>query len=335
VRRIAVVRNDRLGDLVVTTPAIAALRAAYPDAKLTLVVRPLTAPLARSIDGVDEVIEDPGSLAGLADVLRNAKTDLMVSIAIGARNALAGVTARIPERVGPGHRPYSPLFTRTVNEHRHDGERHEVEYALSYAHCAGAAGGPASFPIRVPPEDDARARGWLLENEIHPPFVVLHPGSGGSCPAWPVESFLELANRLIEERRSVVLSIGPADVTALMHVAEHSPRIRSIPRFTSDLPDLAALLRLASLVVSNSTGPLHLAAALGAPTLALHAPWPTCGVSRWGPYAGNGWALTADGENATSWSRAQRLRRGAELMATLPTEAVLDAIHRILEEGPR
>jgi ADP-heptose:LPS heptosyltransferase len=324
VRRIAVVRNDRLGDLVATIPAIAAMRRAYPAAHLTVVTRPLTAPLARTIDGVDAVAEDPGTLSGLTRVLREAAPDLLVSIAIGGRTAFAAIAAGIPHRVGPGYRPYSPLFTRTVNEHRSGGERHEVEYALSYAHRSGASAGPASFSIGVGADEDARLRGWLMASEVRTPFVVVHPGSGGSCPAWPVERFLDLCGMLLEERRSVVLSVGPGDVPALMSIAGDTARVRAIPRFTGELPELAALLKGAALVVSNSTGPLHLAAALGTPTLALHAPWATCGVSRWGPYAANGWAIVAGNEEA---------KREPEVMAKISTDTVHDAVHWILNES--
>lgn len=324
VRRIAIVRNDRLGDLVVTIPAVVALRKAYPGAHLVLVVRPLTAPLARRIDGVDEVLEDPGTLSGLTRTLREATPDLLVSIAIGGRAAFAGVAAGIKHRVGPGYRPYAPLFGRTVNEHRSGGERHEVEYALSYAHRAGASGGPASFPIRVTPEEDAATRAWLEANEVRAPFVVLHPGSGGSCPAWPVDRFLDLAGVLVEDRRSVLLSTGPGDVPVLMSIAGNTPHIRALPRFTGELPELAAMLKQAALVVSNSTGPLHVAAALGTPTLALHAPWPTCGVSRWGPYAENGWAIVAG---------TKETKKGPEVMASISTQSVLDAVHWILERS--
>ena len=126
------------------------------------------------------------------------------------------------------------------------------------------------------------------------PLIVLHPGSGGSCPNWPLRSFLELARGLRGAGRAVAVTTGFRDRELAESIRREETGADSLPIFEGDLPDLAAILHEASLVVSNSTGPLHLAAALGTPTLALHAPWPTCGPVRWGPYAGNGWALVAD-----------------------------------------
>jgi ADP-heptose:LPS heptosyltransferase len=90
------------------------------------------------------------------------------------------------------------------------------------------------------------------------------------------------------------------------------------------LSGLAARLARAAVVVGNSTGPVHLAAALGRPTLMLQAPWPSCGVARWGPYADNGWVLVAEHDAAMRWSRRQRARHHAGLMAAIPSRAVLD-----------
>ena len=76
---------------------------------------------------------------------------------------------------------------------------------------------------------------------------------------------------------------------------------------------------------------MHLAAALGTPTLALHAPWRSCGVSRFGPYADNGWGLVAEDAAAATWSRARRARDGAALMAAVGPDTVLGAARALLE----
>ena len=102
-----------------------------------------------------------------------------------------------------------------------------------------------------------------------------------------------------------------------------------LPLFGGDLPTLAALLRRAALVVSGSTGPVHLASALRTPTLAIQAPWAACGVTRWGPYSDNGWGLVAEHPRAPGWSRRERARHGAALMAAVSPEVVLTHVRRI------
>jgi ADP-heptose:LPS heptosyltransferase len=333
VRRLAVVRNDRLGDLVLTLPAVAALRAAYPSAWLALVVRPATAPLARIVEGVDEVIEDDGRPGTLHDALALFRPDLLVAIAPGGRTSWAALRARVPHRVGTGYRLYSPMFERTVDERRSAGARHEAEYALAFAHRAGAPGGAARFPIRVPDTASESLAAWLGEHQVPERWVVLHPGSGGSCPAWPAGHFVRLAALLRAEGVPVVFSVGPTDETIARALDDAPAQVRRAARFAGDLPTLAALLGRSAVVVSNSTGPLHLAAACGAPTLAFHAPWPTCGVARWGPYAENGWGLVAELPEALAWSATLRRERGEELLSALSPATALACVLSLLESG--
>ncbi len=327
VDRLLVVRNDRLGDLVVTVPAVAALRRTYPQAKLGLVVRPDLAPLARMVDGVDQVVD--------AARMEEFDAQLLISVSPGSGIPRRARKARIDHRVGSGYRLYSPLFHRTVNERRSAGLRHEAEYALSFAHRAGAAAGPACFPIRIPDDVGQRARDWLAASEIDPEFVLLHPGSGGSCPPWPCGHFIELAGLLQANGVAIVFSLGPddADIRRTLEVA--SGPLRDVPRFDGAITDLAALLRLPRVVVSNSTGPLHLAAAVGTPTLGVYPPWSTCHPSRWGPYADNGWALVAWSDEAMRWSRRQRRGSGAELMRALSPACVADRLFSLFPDLPR
>jgi len=331
VRRVAVVRNDRLGDLVLTLPAVAALRAAYRAAWLAVVVRPATAPLARVVEGIDEIVEDDGQPDALARALTAFRPDLVVAISPGGRTPWAALRARAPHRIGTGYRLYSPLFERTVDERRSGGTRHEVEYALSFAHRAGARGGPARFPLRIPEASIESLESWLAAHRLAGRWVVIHPGSGGSCPAWPVGHFVRLAALLSAEDVPVVLSVGPSDHATAKALDEAPTAVRRAARFSGDLPTLAALVGRSALVVSNSTGPLHLAAACGAPTLALHAPWTTCGVPRWGPYAENGWGLVADLPEALEWSARERRERGEGLLGAVSPTTTLACVLSLLE----
>ncbi len=310
-----------------TIPAVSALRRTYSQAKLGLVVRPDLAPLAEMVEGVDEVVD--------ANELAKFDAQLLISVSPGSEIPRQARKARVEHRVGPGYRLYSPLFHRTVNERRSGGLRHEAEYALSFAHRVGAAGGAACFPIRVPDDAEQRARNWLVASQVDPEFLLLHPGSGGSCPPWPGEHFMRLAGLLQDQGVPLVFSLGPDDGEVRQLLDSASGALRDVPRFDGALTDLTALLRRARLVVSNSTGPLHLAAAVGTPTLGVYAPWPTCHPSRWGPYAGNGWAIVAWSDEAADWSRRQRRGSGDELMRALSPEHVAGRVLNLLQDLPR
>jgi len=331
VRRLIVVRHDRFGDLVLTLPAVDALRRAYPEARLALMVRPDLAPLARMVPVVNDVLEAEADRARLRGEIERYAADLIVCISRAAGMSRVAARARVKRRVGTGYRIYSPFFTRTVNERRRAGSRHELEYALSFAHRAGASPGPETFPLQVDDASRTAALEWLASVRVDGPFALLHPGSGGSCPRWPVRRFIEVADRLLASGARVVFSIGPEDAVCEEVLDAARAHVRDLPRFSAGIDRLAAVLDVAAVVVSNSTGPLHLAAALGTPTLGVYAPWSTCGVVRWGPYAANGWALTAECREATRWSREERLQLGEQLLAAIPPEVVADCAAALLE----
>ncbi len=336
VRRLVVVRDDRLGDLVHSLPPVDEMRDDYPAAELTLMVAPGLAPLAERVVGVDRVLEASPDKDGLRDQLAKLDPELLVCISRSARVALAAARAGVRHRVGPGRRFFAPLFHRRVDEPRRSGPRHELEYALSFAHRAGAGPVEARFPLRIGPELERSARGWLEERGVEPPCVVLHPGSGGSCPRWPAGHFLSLAGLLVGQGIRPVLTLGPADDEARLQLAAADEPVRALPNFRGELPALAALLARADLIVSNSTGPLHLAVALGTPALAIHAPWASCGVGRWGPYHAEGWGIVVEHPEANEWSRAERRRRAAGLMEALAPEQVLAAARKLLGgQAPR
>lgn len=334
VRRLLVVRNDRLGDVILTLPAIAALRATYPDAWLGFMVHPGVAPLVRHVPAVDEIVLDPGDLPGAQQRIAAFRPDLIVCISRGSRIPWAARKAEVPARIGTGYRVYSRLFDRRVEERRRGAGLHEAELALSFAHRAGAPEGDADFPIRVPQEAADSARNWLALHGIDGPFVVLHPGSGGSCPSWPVGHHIQMATLLEGQGRRVVFSIGPGEDHVTAALDDEHPRIRRLPRFDGGLLALAALTSIATLVVASSTGPTHVAAALGTPVLAFHAPWPTCSASRWGPYAENGWALVAASEEARRWGRSQRRRMGALLMQEISPPTALACVEDLMDGRP-
>jgi len=323
VRTVAVARLDRLGDVVLSLPALAALRAGYPGARLAVLVRESLVPLIRMVEGVDDAIGVGPGAGRLAARLGAIEPDLLVCISRGPAPAWAGVRARVRHRVGAGHRFYSVLFERRVDEHRRGGGRHEVEYALSFAHRAGAAAGPERFGIVVPDGAERSTADWLQSRGLgRAGFVVLHPGSGGSCPSWPAESWARLVTLLRDAGRQAVISLGPGDAATGAAFDAAAGAAREAPRFSAGLAELAALARRAATFAGNNTGPLHLAAAVGAPVLGLYAPWATCGASRWGPYSGNGWALVADSAAGSRWTRRRRRRDGSALLAAVTPETV-------------
>lgn len=335
IRRIVVIRNDRMGDLVLTLPAIHALRACYPSAWIAVLVRNEVAPLAGMAEDVDEVIVDPVDSGALVRILEEYRADLALCISREARSSWAVWKAGVPRRVGTGFRIYSPLFHRRVDEHRQAGTRHEVEYALAFAHrCGAGSSDRARFPLKVPGTARESLENWLELQKVGRPFVVLHPGDESVCPAWPASQFVELATHLEGEGVPVVFSLGTGNVPFSEMLDGEHPAIRSRPRFCGDAAALAALLSHSAAVVDGGGGPVHLAGALGVPALAFHAPWPSCGVGRYGPYSADGWAIVAELEEALHWSGRKRGRMAERLMAGIPATTALRCVRSFLQGEP-
>ena len=289
-RRILVVRTDRLGDLILSFPVIEALRKAYPLSEIDLLVNPYAVPLARLQRSVRHVWADSyQGIRGFRDLvrwLRDRSYDSVFHLYPRPRLALATCMASIPARVGTRYRYYALLFNHRVPLHRKGSGMHERDLNLLLLQSQGIPTEGAEAGIEIPEQIRRETIELLQQMGIHAPepLVVLHPGSGGSSLNWPPESFGRLASILVQagfcvlvtgaktEQETVrtVLSTGGGGIVDL------SGRL--------DLAHLAALLQAVDLVVTNSTGPLHLADALGTQAVGLFSPFESALPDRWAPY---------------------------------------------------
>jgi ADP-heptose:LPS heptosyltransferase len=309
--RILIVRPDRLGDVILSTPVFEAIKRHYPRAHLCALVRENVAPLLRGLSSVDEVmVYDPDrkhrglkGLLLLAAQLRKREFRIGVVLQSNWRIALALVLGRVLYRVGPLSKPHSFVFyNRGVRQHRSLVEMHESDYNLQLVRRLGIRVPSRKLPTRVhlPEESLTQAKAWLEERGWDParPLVAVHPGMGGSALNWPEAHYIELIRALIREGRAVLLTAGPSEAAlatrvqgALGDLASSSALAAGAGRFMSyvnpgddPVTFLGALYRHASLVIAPSTGPLHLAVAVGTPVVTFYPPIRVQSALRWGPY---------------------------------------------------
>jgi len=287
-KKILLVRTDRLGDVILSTPVATALKRRYPHAAIAMLVNGYTREVVEGHPHIDQVLIDEGqSPFALAGKLREQQFDMALALHPTVRLALAMFLARIPTRVGTGYRLYSLLFTHRVYEHRKKGERHELDYNLHLARRVGAELDQVQFHLSVSPQMEGnvarRLAQWGIEESDR--LVVLHPGSGGSARNWPARHFAALVDRLTDELDAKVVVTGTAKESGLVSEVYRCAQRKPI-RCDAGLPlqELAALLKRADLVIANSTGPLHLAVAVGTEVIGLYCPIIPCLPSRWGPY---------------------------------------------------
>lgn len=318
-RRIVAFRLDGLGDLLMTTPALRALATTRPDVRLTLVTSPVAEPAARLLPFVDEVLvydapwvkatapkpDVQGDLRFLGRLMAGA-FDLAVVFTVETQSALptalAAYLAGIPARLAYSRENPYQLLTHRLHERAPDEPQpHEVLRALRLVEHGGFRRDGTHLSLRVPPDAMRRVRRILGSLGLAPshgagprrPWAVLHPGASAPSRRYPPERLAEAARLLAARGWGIVVAGGPGDVEAADLVARAGAGT-SLAGWL-DLGELAALLAVAPVAIANNSGPMHVAAAMGTPLVALyaqtnaqHTPWevPTWLLTRAVPCAG-------------------------------------------------
>ena len=278
-RHILLIKPSSLGDIVHAMPTCAAIRRAYPKARLTWLVKREWAGLVERIDGVDRVWSVESTITGwLSQVspLRAEHFDLIVDLQGLFRSAAIGWLSGSPLLVGFANgREGSPWFySRRVPVPQL--EMHAVDRYLLVAKAVGAvAFGTPKFSFRIPQADHDEVDRLLSRSGVAPgtSWVAMNVSARWPTKRWPAASFAEVADRLQQEGYGAVVMIGGpderADVAAVSRMMK-TPAIDLAGATTVGL--LPALLSKASLLITNDSGPMHIAAGVGTPVVALFGP---------------------------------------------------------------
>jgi heptosyltransferase-3 len=290
IKKILLIRTDRIGDVVLSLPMLPLLKNEFPNASITVMVRSYTKELVEAHSDVSEVMlwDENNSLFDYVKVLKEKHFDLAILPYPRFNLALITFLSGIRIRVGTGYRWYSFLLNKKIYEHRKDAKRHEVEYNINLLKAIGIeANGVPQFEFTVSDETKTKIANILETDGIIPStkIVVLHAGSGGSARDWKIEKFAELGDVLqMKERLRVVLTGGKNEIQ-LISLLESKMKTKPL-NYTGkfSLQELGALFNRASVFVSNSTGPLHIASMVGTPVVAFYPPIIQCSPMRWGPF---------------------------------------------------
>ncbi|NJD68360.1 MAG: lipopolysaccharide heptosyltransferase II [candidate division NC10 bacterium] len=277
VRSILVASPNWLGDAVLALPALANLRHSFPGARIALLVRPWLSPLFRSLPCVDELIELPprGELLWAATVLRQRSFDLALLFPNSFRFALIGWLARIPHRIGYIADGRGPLLTVGVRPSS-GAVLHQAEAYLGLLRALKWDAWVRPGGFLLPPESAAEAEKLLTESGLPPHSLVIGitPGASyGTAKRWPIERFAAVAERLADRFDAIALLFGSSREASLTKILRD--RIRgTVIDFggRTGLTELASLLKRCTLLLTNDTGTMHLASALGIPCVALFGP---------------------------------------------------------------
>lgn len=302
--RILLVRTDKIGDVTLTTPAIAALRKKYPDAYLCGLVSPMAAEIYRMNPHLNShIVVDPEIYTGflgfwrLVRRLRQEKFHAAVVFQTKKPVAFAILFAGIRFRIGPYSKWWS-WFCYNVGrrQNRSAVEMHEADYNIQLLKGFGITVADTWEKTYLNVDEEARrsAMRFFVEKGLSKRHktVAIHPGMAGSALNWPESHFIALARRLIR-RYNVIITGGPGEAALVERVFQGIARQQNYapdqPVFTKyvgekGLGETIALFSQCDGVVAPSTGPMHLAVALGKKVVSVFPPIKVQSAVRWGPY---------------------------------------------------
>lgn len=295
------VRLDSIGDVLMTTPAMRALKESRPGRRITLLTSPAGAEAAALVPEIDEVIaysapwlkataprRDGSAEYALAERLRERGFDAAAIFTVYSQNPLPSAflchLAGIPLRLAHCHEnPYQLLTDWVPDPEPAHGVRHEVQRQLDLVAAIGCSTADERLSLRVSPgaHDSVFDLLIALGLDLSRPWALLHPGSTAASRRYPSVLYAEAAGRLVTELGWQVVFSGDGSEQELVdyiRVGMSAPSLSVAGRL--NLEDLAATIALAPVLITNNTGPAHIAAALGTPVVDLyaltnpqHTPW--------------------------------------------------------------
>lgn len=336
-KNLLIVRTDRIGDLVLTLPMAGIVKKHFPGTNVSFLIRDYTKDIAGANSNIDTVLvlkEKKGktSIWDNVRLLREHKFDSCVVVHPTFRLSLIMLLSGIPFRIGTGYRWYSFLFNHKTFEHRKDARRHELEYNVNLLRHLGINEAlsvkNASFDIRVNPLDGQKIEQLLSKNGVNfsNPVIIIHPGSGGSAVDWPISRFRELLEMLVRDLKcNVIITGSQSERKICQELSEGTPALNMAGAV--DLKALMALISLADFMIANSTGPIHLAAALGKNVVGFYPRITAMSPERWGPYTEKRMVFSPE-INCTNCTREQCERLNC--MAAIKPEKVFEYIKIVL-----
>jgi lipopolysaccharide heptosyltransferase II len=338
-KKILVIKLRAIGDVVLSTSVLPGIRRAYPDSEIHFLTEIPSVPAVEGNPDLDRVVVLPRqewaklsrrnawrASLDFTRMLRREKYDLVFDLFGNPRSAFLTWITGAPVRVGYAFRGRKLFYNRRVPPR---GDRiHELEFNLDALKMIGIPVQDARPLFPVAAEDKKKIREWLGEQGLLDEFRVgMHVWGSWEAKRWDLEKFAVLADRMGERYRArVILLWGPGE-------QEHAVRVQEMARNPvyvapeTSLKELGALLSQCALVVANDSGPMHIAAALGVPTVGIFGP------TSWklqGPYGDSHGVAYKEGLTCLG---CNRLSCGhLSCMRKLGVKAVLDVVDRVMKE---
>ena len=299
IKKLLICRSDRIGDLVLTLPLFAAARKALPDAHIAALVAPPLKVLLDNNPNIDSVLVDDRrgthlGLSGFTKLFRQiAKKSFDAALLpyCNWRQAAMMRAARIPLRVANGYRSYLPLINRPLWLHRSHPPVHESDYCLAFLEPLGLEDKSHSSvlpKIYLSGEEIASAKEYFAAKGINlasDKVIGLHPGCGGSAHNLSPDKWAHIGSLVsnFASANKILLTGSNSERTLAERIKRGLGDRAVISAGDLSLRELCAVLHNLELLIAPSTGPLHVAAAVGTPVIGLYPPSLSMSPVKWKP----------------------------------------------------
>ncbi len=296
-KNVLIVSTSWLGDAVITIPTIHGIRNLYPDARISILAKHTIADIFRTVDILDEVIyfkkeknyKKAKGLLKIASVLRKKEFDLAFIFPRSLGSALMCFFARIPERIGFASNGRGVFLTESVQRDPEILSKHQIHYYKKLLLSRGTPDFPELPGIKAPNKELKWAQKFILANKNpDKPFLVgINPGSTyGEAKQWLPERFEELAKRLYKHNGCDIIIFGDFNSRELAEKINKGLENRAMDvTGKTDILQLTGLIKECDLLVTNDTGPMHVACALSTPVVAIYGSTNQATTSPLGPFA--------------------------------------------------
>jgi predicted lipopolysaccharide heptosyltransferase III len=329
---ILLLQLKRIGDLILTTPAIAALREKFPEATLSLVVSPAVEELLPAISGIDKVFVVRGKADDALDWIALAwgKFDYCLDFTRNDRSSFLTLLSQAKKRITSDHPNLrTKIRARSYNEFVESPVRelHTVDYHLALLKPLGIHDASRAIRLDLPDSTVEEAERLLNTAQAGDDFVILHPGSARAEKFWEADRWAKLIDHCVQERQMKCILTGGRSAMERTQIATIKSASRSDVVDLSgktDLLTLAALVRKARLLVTVDSAPMHFAAAWETPQVVLFGP---TNPFHWHPRSESAVVLLGEFEGPVSDFDP---RQKAVPMNQISTKTVIDAMDSLL-----
>ena len=265
------------------------LKQNYPDSSIDFLVNKRVVDLIDDYPNINKVQAiEKDSIKAIQAICVSNHYDLAIIVHPTFEIALAVYLSGIKKRLGTGYRWYSFLFNLKRYQHRKYAEKHELEFNLDLLNVIDCKiPDKIKLNLKVTEETINNLKSKLTNFDFTDNYIIIHPGSMGSAKRWPKENFVKLINLLKNDvaiKYKIILT-GSADEDILLYSIEKKVKTENVLTVTNlTLKELAGLIKYSKLFISNSTGPIHIAAAVSTFVIGFYPSKAQESAERWGPY---------------------------------------------------